>query len=156
MGGSVCSIIEATSCHLPGKTEQNHEKVSQYSRWPGRDSNRAPPHTSLDLYRYTNLLACFAFLLSSLRFSFSPSTIVSTVALFHSFSSSFLSVLHFLFSSFPFSHDFRSVSIFTSLFISSFHWLIDLFIFYFCLPWSRLYSAHITNQHTYKQDGFHT
>jgi len=30
------------STYLPGQTEENHEDLSQDSRWPGQDSNWVP------------------------------------------------------------------------------------------------------------------
>jgi hypothetical protein len=39
-----------------GETEENHEKSHQCSRLSGRDSNRVPPDTNRESYRYTNLL----------------------------------------------------------------------------------------------------
>jgi hypothetical protein len=40
--GSDHGLIEVLSCHLPGGTEENHEKFSKYSQRPVRNLNRAP------------------------------------------------------------------------------------------------------------------
>jgi hypothetical protein len=36
-------LIEVLSQNLPGRTEENTKYLSQESRCPGRDENRAPP-----------------------------------------------------------------------------------------------------------------
>jgi hypothetical protein len=41
--GSGCSLIEVLSQHLPGRTEENHEILSNDNRYSDRDSKGARP-----------------------------------------------------------------------------------------------------------------
>jgi hypothetical protein len=43
LGGNGCDVIEVLSRHLTGDTRENHEKIGQDIRYPGRYSNRASP-----------------------------------------------------------------------------------------------------------------
>jgi hypothetical protein len=44
---AVMAEVEVLSRHFPGETEVNHE-ISQDSRCPGQDSNRAPSEYKLE------------------------------------------------------------------------------------------------------------
>jgi hypothetical protein len=45
-----CTIANGNNRHLRGKSEENHENPSQYSRFAGRHLNQGPPNTKQECY----------------------------------------------------------------------------------------------------------